>query len=590
MAKIFSIDFRNKSLKDEVSGIFPTITGTPKFKQSPKGFCMDVPAYTSPGYLTYTGTENVQLQTGDCIEVACNHTNRGAANWFSMLGKMTYVDATHNTGFTIFYDNTGDLVLYLNNNNYAGYAFNTTVLPVGVDLHLVAVLSDKLYMYINGVLTKTYNTYNNPAPCTLSLRCMSDGFTHHFDGQVYLARIYQSYAPLAGEVAEMYQNFLHSSAIESPTVIRPTLPLTETRQPLFTETGRNICPDNTTYTVGQYMKSGWYVSSGSFKETEDSAGKYISCVTNGTIQWRGFNIPNYTSAGYIKELVGSISSDQGKGLNTSTYVTQANNILSVALTANQKLYKLVIDAYYIRIPLLCTAGVIGFTLSGGGLTNADVSWEFPDGSATVWNVASGTKTLTAGGIVWLNFWKEPVWSTLTVIGSTSGARFVGDLSVFRRVNYCLDLSSCTQVTGNLSSVSGTTNTINLINCAKITGDLSSLSGLTYYLNLYGCPLITGNLSSLNLAYALQIASPFITGFMTFNYPTIKYVLLSGCTNISVADLSQTLVNLATVTTVVTGTFDIGHIKRSQLTPAAELAVQHLTTLPNHNWTMTFKAE
>jgi hypothetical protein len=286
------------------------------------------------------------------------------------------------------------------------------------------------------------------------------------------------------------------------------------------------------------------------------------------------------------------------------------------------------DPYFNRIPLYYTAGRVAFTC--GGTAAGTVRWESHGKYLTALAFDS---TFTSSGVVYLE--TNLANPTLTITGSTSGARFVGDLSVFRRFNYYLKLLNCTQVTGNLSSVSAVTYYLDLYNCPQVTGNLSSVSAVTYYLDLLNCPQVTGNLSSVSaVTYYLRLYDcPQVTGNLssvsavtyyldlynctqvtgnlssvsavtyylrlancalvtgTLNpKATLTNVLLNGCTGISTADMSQSLVNLAAVSTVTSeGTFQANHIKRSQLTPAAELAVQHLVAAP-HNWAMTFKAE
>jgi hypothetical protein len=240
------------------------------------------------------------------------------------------------------------------------------------------------------------------------------------------------------------------------------------------------------------------------------------------------------------------------------------------------------DPYFNRIPLYYKAGRVAFTC--GGTAAGSVRWESHGKYLTALAFDS---TFTDAGVVYLE--TNLANPTLTFVGQLSDVRFVGDLSVFRRLNYSLQLWSCNP-TGDLSSVSAVTYYLRLANCAQVTGNLSSVSGVSYLVDLFYCPFIIGDLSSVaGVTFYLRLSFlAGVTGILTPT-PTLANVILDGCTGITPANMSQSLVNLANVTTVVAGTFSANHIKRSQLTPAAELAVQHLVAAP-HNWAMTFKAE
>lgn len=104
----------------------------------------------------------------------------------------------------------------------------------------------------------------------------------------------------------------------------------------------NQLPDGITHSTGEYLDK-WYISSGTFVVKEDSIGKYIECLGNGVIQYKGINFSMYYENGFVKKLVGDLSSDQGKSVDDATNVAWANNELSVTFTTGQKLYELVIS-------------------------------------------------------------------------------------------------------------------------------------------------------------------------------------------------------------------------------------------------------
>ena len=112
-------------------------------------------------------------------------------------------------------------------------------------------------------------------------------------------------------------------------------------QAIFNEPMFNQLPDSRSYTTGMYLEN-WQVSSGTFTVNEDSTGTYIECTGNGVIQYKGIDFSMYKENGFIKKIVGDISSDQGVTVDTAVNVAFASNVLSVTLTTGQKLYELVI--------------------------------------------------------------------------------------------------------------------------------------------------------------------------------------------------------------------------------------------------------
>lgn len=214
----------------------------------------------------------------------------------------------------------------------------------------------------------------------------------------------------------------------------------------------------------------------------------------------------------------------------------------------------------LSIPLEVTAGQVNFSVSGGGMTDQTVSWDYPDGTATNWDL-NPDETLTSGGTVWLNFWKMPDWTTLVFdIGATYN-RFVGNLSVFAPFAYWIYLVTGLSVEGNLSSVSsiahtfmisgaslvegdvsslsGVQHTLSIVRSPLITGDLGSVSGVTNTLSFYGCPLITGDLSSVSgLTYKLNLdLCSLVTGDLSSISGLTYYVNLDHCLLVT-GDLSS----------------------------------------------------
>ncbi len=112
---------------------------------------------------------------------------------------------------------------------------------------------------------------------------------------------------------------------------------------IFNEPVFNQLPDNRSYTAGMYLEK-WQISSGTFMVKEDSTGTYIECSGNGVIQYKGVDLSMNHENGFIKSIVGDISSDQGDTVDNATYIAWVSNVLSVTMATGEKLYELVIQA------------------------------------------------------------------------------------------------------------------------------------------------------------------------------------------------------------------------------------------------------
>jgi hypothetical protein len=256
------------------------------------------------------------------------------------------------------------------------------------------------------------------------------------------------------------------------------------------------------------------------------------------------------------------------------------------------------DGYYEKIPIYYTAGQVNFSATGGG----SVTWHFWDGTTST--ATSFDSTFAADGVVYLE--TDLTDGSLEITDGATDARFVGDLSVFRRltyylnlyncsnvtgdlsdvadVTYYLNLTNCSNVTGDLSDVSGVTSALNLTNCSNVTGDLSDVSGVTSALNLTNCSNVTGDLSDVSgVTYYLRLYNcSNVTGVLD-PHPDLSYVDITN-TATSPEQVSQSLVNLWNNTSFPGGyqRVDAQHISVGDLTPAGAAAKDSLVA---NGWTI-----
>ncbi len=108
---------------------------------------------------------------------------------------------------------------------------------------------------------------------------------------------------------------------------------------VVSDSGLNWNAEGTTQTA---HIADWSVGSGSFRCLEDSTGKYLECVSNGTLLLKGVDLSALTGNGYIQELAGDLSGDAGGTIAAASNVAWATNIITLTLTAGQKLRSIVI--------------------------------------------------------------------------------------------------------------------------------------------------------------------------------------------------------------------------------------------------------
>ena len=113
------------------------------------------------------------------------------------------------------------------------------------------------------------------------------------------------------------------------------------RQVVFNEDMVNQNADEVTYSANTHFENGVFINSGSFRVKEDSTSKYIECVTNGTISYDA-DLSDYIGNGYVKILQGDLSTDQGDTVDNASSLSFSGNKLTITMTANQKLRKLII--------------------------------------------------------------------------------------------------------------------------------------------------------------------------------------------------------------------------------------------------------
>jgi hypothetical protein len=189
------------------------------------------------------------------------------------------------------------------------------------------------------------------------------------------------------------------------------------------------------------------------------------------------------------------------------------------------------------------AGLLDLAVTGA----TGLLWTFPDGTTST--ATRPKKTVPAG----ITRCYAANWASSGVAISSNWVvqtAYHGNVKDLPRVTSYLSMWGCSQVTGALADLPRVTSYLSMWGCSHVTGALADLPRVTSTLSMWGCSQVTGALSP---------------------SPTLKTIYLQG-TGMTAADTDQTLINLASVTTVTSG--GILRIKHNR-TSASDSAVASL---------------
>jgi hypothetical protein len=215
-------------------------------------------------------------------------------------------------------------------------------------------------------------------------------------------------------------------------------------------------------------------------------------------------------------------------------------------------------------PVKCSAGLMDF-----GWTNlADIYWYLAGGSSST--NARPAATLSAG--VSYSFGTNMQANNIEINANSTGAQYIGNTIDLPKITNYIRFFGCVNAVGDINNLPRTLSYCELADCGKFTGDIANLPRTTNQLSIRSNNYITGNLSN--------VISP--TSFFRVNScggvsgifipsTSINTLYLYG-TAMSAGDTDQTLINLAAITTVVSG--GILYIRNNR-TAASDAAVASL---------------
>ncbi len=323
MGKVFEYSAGRGSLKDHVNGTIPDNTGV-TIKNSEKGRAC---YFDGSAYLDYGGTASNILGSA-VTQVSWDIVFRGSANTWDNDGLFAVTPFTG--GFRI-------------GNNIAA----TTIKTHCDTSFSVGTISDTDYHHLlctyDGAEVKTYldNVLINTTPKTVVLDFTTTATKTIVGGYYKPAFLYSGYGIRAAIFSHVLNNAeraaLYSDFQRLKTQMKSLVNFRDDgsdRAVFFRDDGTNWNADGITHSehIADYS-----IDSGSFRCKEDSTGKYLESVTSGAISFQGVELSSLTGNGYIRNLQGDLSGDEGGTVAAASAVAWAGNILTLTMTAGQKL-------------------------------------------------------------------------------------------------------------------------------------------------------------------------------------------------------------------------------------------------------------
>lgn len=213
-------------------------------------------------------------------------------------------------------------------------------------------------------------------------------------------------------------------------------------------------------------------------------------------------------------------------------------------------------------PINCTAGLMDFSISG------TVFWYLVGGTTST-SVRPGA-TLGAG--VSYCFSVSMLGNTIVVSSMLTEARYVGEPKDIPRLTYDFELYNNSNFVGNMIDMPRTLRSFDITLTTKLSGSIDDIPITSKYLDMYGSNLLTGNIANLPRVstYIRVQACTQLSGI--YNPSATVNNLYFGQTAMTSNDTDQTIINLAAITTVVSG--GVLQVKNNR-TAASDAAVASL---------------
>jgi len=138
----------------------------------------------------------------------------------------------------------------------------------------------------------------------------------------------------AAERDKLFDEFEHTyTLMDQPHKNKAIVEGSANSDVLFYDSGLDWNADGVTQSA---FVDGYRIGGGTFRVKEDATGKYIECVTNGTILYDGIDLSAPVGNGFIRKLTGDLSGDQGGTISAASAVSWASNTITITMTSGQK--------------------------------------------------------------------------------------------------------------------------------------------------------------------------------------------------------------------------------------------------------------
>ena len=234
MGKIFEVDFRNRSMMDNVSGVVPSILGTSRFVRTPQGYAL---RFNGDGHLNY-GVMPWAASNSDhhtFVFVLKNRGVRGAEFYKAVFGAYppTLTEGAIDIGAGITNTPQSVRMYFRGVNNVPNKEVFTAVPVMDEDFRLVIIErnGDTAKLYADNILRDTevglagIDTSTSSKPVLLGGRQLWVGDS--YKGDLLFFKVYDHvFSPL--ERVDEYQLFRHSSPTSTANIIHHRIPVDPT--------------------------------------------------------------------------------------------------------------------------------------------------------------------------------------------------------------------------------------------------------------------------------------------------------------------------------------------------------------------------
>ena len=331
---VFEFNAGQGSLRDWATGTIPTNTGV-VIKNTEMGRAA---YFNGSAYLEYP--PSFPLNSDFSVVMTVKLDVDLSLDTFSILSQCTASGVLH--GLTLYFNNmtrTPNIVISAGNGVVVAGASTAFTYILGYNQFVLDYTqsTQAINLYLNNSTIATGidgSKLDFPTGVSLFLgKYASDVTWRSFMGFMQEIKIYNTVLTAAERAAERAEFLSAKTQMEQPHKNKAIVEGSANSDVLFYDSGLDWNADGVTQSA---FVDGYRIGGGTFRVKEDATGKYIECVTNGTILYDGIDLSAPVGNGFIRKLTGDLSGDQGGTISAASAVSWASNTITITMTSGQK--------------------------------------------------------------------------------------------------------------------------------------------------------------------------------------------------------------------------------------------------------------